>query len=173
MLDRSTLASELAHFADPSDGGFSGWSRDRVTARHAWSHAFATYVAAMESTTLAPTNTSIDFSHVEDAFFSALTLANPTVAAAASDFSNAWAAAIAALAAGASATAGGSTSFTFAAMDPSDVSTRQSALTSALASAFATGSPTRQADLGEIASALHDATTGIRSTPTPVVVVYT
>jgi hypothetical protein len=164
-LAQSTLEAELAKFADPSSGSFEGWTPNREAARHAWAGAFFTYAKEMIAVALAPTNTSIDFSQVEAEFFAALSLQNATIAAAATDFSNAWKAAINGLLPGAGATISAtSTPYTFAGMSPADVETRRASLESELAARLATGSSTRAADLAEIAAALHTATSGLSST---------
>ena len=164
-LDRSKLEAELAKFADPSSGSFTGWTLNREAARHAWAAAFFTYAKDMISVALTPTDTSIDFSQVETKFFDALSLENATIAAAAADFSDAWEAAIDGLLPGAGATISAtSTPFTFAGMNPADVTARRASLESELAAKLATGSPTRAADLAEIAGAFHTATSGLAST---------
>ncbi|MEO8553801.1 MAG: hypothetical protein ABI678_27700 [Kofleriaceae bacterium] len=164
-LDRSKLEAELAKFADPSSASFTGWTLNREAARHAWAAAFFTYASDMISVALAPTDTSIVFSQVETSFFDALSLENATVVAAATDFGGAWKAAIDGLLPGAGATiSASSTPYTFAGMNPADVAARRASLESELATVLAAGSPTRAADLAEIAAAFHTATSGLSST---------
>lgn len=174
MLAQSVLLAELRRFADPSFAQFAGWPLGKPDARHKWAHAFFVYVRDMVDTApvLTPTAVTLAFTGVEAAFFASLTLENATATEAAIDFADAWKAAIDALAAGSAATDPSSTSFTFAAMDAGDVTTRRAALQADLLTAFTTPRSTRLADLDEIAAAFHRATLGLRSTATPYVVTY-
>ncbi len=174
MLAAATLLTELQRFADPDAGVFAGWPLGKPDARQRWAHAFAVYIANMVDTApvLTPTGTTLVFSGVEAAFFASLTLENPTIAAAALDFADAWKAGITALLPGAPATNPSTVSYTFATMDPMLVTTRWTALQAALVAAFTSRQMSRRDDLSEIADAFHAATVGLMSTLSPYVVTY-
>lgn len=173
MLRQPTLLDQLQRFADPHASVFEGWPLDRKTARHRWAHAFATYASDMVDTApvLAPQGVTLSFEAVEAQFFATLVLVNASVDAAATDFVNAWRAAIAAIAPGSSATSGGTT-FTFAAMDATIVHARADQLHAALVRALTTSRTSSRDDLSEIADAFHAATSGLVSTATPFAVTY-
>ena len=173
MLRQTTLLDQLQRFADPNASVFEGWPLDRETARHRWAHAFATYASDMVDTApvLAPHGVSVSFDAVEAQFFATLVLVNATVDAAATDFTNAWRAAIAAIAPRSSATSGGTT-FTFVAMDATMVDSRANQLHAALVHALTTARTSSRDDLSELADAFHAATSGLISTATPFAVTY-
>ncbi len=173
MLVSTVLLQELQRFADPAASIFVAWPSSRIDARHKWARAYYAYVKDMVDVAppLTPTTHTLSFTAVESAFFTSITLDNPDVVVAATDFADAWKAAIHALLPDSPATNSGST-FTFAAMDPVDVDTRYATLHADLVASFTTTRGSRRADLDEIAAAFHRATRGIRSTATTFVVTY-
>jgi len=175
VLAQTTLLTELQRFADPAAPVFEAWPRSRDDARHRWAHALFVYASDMVDLTpvLTPTASSLAFTSVEAAFFTALSLDNATAEDAATDFTTAWAAAIQALLpSSTTVTLPGPTAFAFAAMNPLTVTARRTQLHAALVAAFRTPRSTRRADLSDIADAFHAATSQLDSTPTPSSVVY-
>jgi hypothetical protein len=173
VLSAGVLLEELQRFGDPGAAVFDSWPASKVDARRKWAHAFFVYARDMVDTApvLTPTGETLVFADVEDAFFDSITLDFALVPAAATDFADAWRAAIVALGTGAPATSGGD-SFTFQEMDPGDVGARYDALHADLVAALTTPLASRRADLEEIANAFHRATLGLKSTPTDIVVTY-
>ncbi len=174
MLDESLLLRELERFGNPSANTFEGFPRTRVQARRELAHAFAAHLQGLAETApvLAPVASSLLFSRINEAFFETVQLDNPSAEHAADDLARAWNSGVGALATGAVVTGPGGTFFTFATMDPLDVSVRFAELRAQLWAAFRSPRSNRREQLAVIANALHRAALGLRSTASPLVVTY-
>jgi hypothetical protein len=175
MLDAGVLLTELQRQADPRAIVFSGWSTHRTAARRRWAHAITTYLsgAVDAEPILSPRGVTLAFDSVEETVFGSLGFVNPSIDAAATDLAGAWRDGVLAIGAGEPATDPATSAvFEFIGMDPADVSDRFSVLRTDLVTAFRSHSAVRARELGQIADAIHAATLGLRSQPSPFVVAY-
>jgi hypothetical protein len=167
MLDAARLRDNLRRFCDPGStgpAGFTGFPATRDAARQAWADAFSEYFDQVEELVPAPPpgHPSLVTTHVGGRFKDDLGLA-PTMAAAAAaaDIAGAWQAAIGAITFAAVTDSGGNV-WTPAGF--SNVAANRGALLGTLTGLFASPATSAIARLGEIAEALHRASSTLIAT---------
>lgn len=162
-LDVNNLITEMRTFMDPLFGGFSGFPPSQNDAKQAWADAFQTYIDDIVVTappTVAPPNTSADPSGCGAAFKPLLIFdssGGSTPITAATEISDAWAAAINAilLLPGANYVPGGPI---LAIVPFATVAANQALLLTALTAIFNSINNTALSQITSIANELHNAT---------------
>jgi hypothetical protein len=103
-LDENTLITEMRTFMDPLFGGFADYPTSQAAAKQAWADSFQTYIDDLEVTspaTVSPTNSSAIVSGCGAAFKGPLIFdpsGGSTPVTGATEISDAWAAAMTAIA---------------------------------------------------------------------------